>query len=249
VPPDQIGEHSAPSPARGEGKILALRLSSVNSFLTFKDLMGALAVVIAVVAYAIYAWQSLRGQARPHPLSWLIFGVLTGTGYLVQLDQAAGPGGWVMAVTTIVCLLLCVMSFWKGEREFPWYEWAFLVAASVVFVFYLWSRQPALLAAMLSGAARDMIVRHGPAISAVLASIVNVLGFGPTVTKAWSRPQSDSVTTFLLNGIKFIPSFFAMDAISVATCALPAALVVANLGVALIIGLRRLHLSSAGKVG
>jgi hypothetical protein len=211
----------------------------------FKDLMGALAVVIAVVAYAIYAWQSLRGEARPHPLSWLIFGVLTGTGYLVQIDQAAGPGSWVMAVTTIVCLLLCVMSFWKGERAFPWYEWAFLVAASIVFVFYLWSRQPALLTATLSGTAHDAIVRHGPAISAVLASIVNVLGFGPTVTKAWSRPHSDSVTTFLLNGLKFIPSFFAMDAISVATCALPAALVVANLAVAAVIYGRRSRLKAA----
>ena len=43
--------------------------------------MGALAVVMAVVAYALYVWKSLRGEARPHPLSWLIFGVLGGTGF------------------------------------------------------------------------------------------------------------------------------------------------------------------------
>ena len=67
---------------------------------TFTEAMGALAVVIAVIAYAIYVWQSLRGKARPHPLSWLIFGILTGTAYLVQLDEAAGPGSWVMAITT-----------------------------------------------------------------------------------------------------------------------------------------------------
>ena len=187
--------------------------------MTFQDLMGALAVAIAIVAYAIYVWQTLRGETRPHPLSWLIFGILTGTGYLVQLDQAAGPGSWVMGITTVVCLLLCVMSFWKGERAFPWYEWAFLVAAAIIFGFYLWSRQPAL--------------------SAVLASAVNVLGFGPTLTKAWARPHSDSVTTFCLNGIKFVPSFFALDVISVATCALPATLVVANLAVALVIYARR----------
>jgi hypothetical protein len=211
----------------------------VNAFLTFKDLMGALAVAIAVVAYGIYAWQSLRGAARPHPLSWLIFGILTGTGYLVQLDQAAGPGSWVMGITTVVCLLLCVMSFWNGERAFPWYEWAFLAAAAIVFAFYLWSREPALLAATLSDALRDAVVAHAPAISALLASLVNVLGFGPTLTKAWSRPHSDSVTTFLLNGIKFIPSFFAMDTLSVATCALPATLVVTNLAVAATIYARR----------
>lgn len=207
--------------------------------MTFKDLMGALAVVIAIVAYAIYVWQTLRGGTRPHPLSWLIFGILTGTGYLVQVDQAAGPGSWVMGITTIVCFLLCLMSFWKGERTFPWYEWAFLLAAAVVFGFYLWSRQPALVTAGLSGPPRGFMLRHGPAVSASLASAVNVLGFGPTVTKAWSRPHSDSVTTFVLNSIKFIPSFFAMDSLSVATCVFPAALVVANAAVALIIAARR----------
>ncbi len=187
----------------------------------FKDAMGALAVAIAIAAYTIYAWQTFRGETRPHPLSWLIFGILTGTGTLVQIDQAAGPAIWVMAITTIVCLLLCVMSFARGERVFPWYEWAFLAAAAVIFVFYLLSRQPTL--------------------SAALASIVNVLGFGPTVTKAWSRPASDSVTTFTLNGLKFVPSFFALDKVSVATVIFPATLVVANLAVAAIIYARRVQ--------
>ncbi len=94
--------------------------------ITFKDFMGALAVAITLVAYGIYVWQTLRGEARPHPLSWLIFGILTGTAYLVQRDEAAGAGSWVMGVTAVVCLLLCLMSFWRGERVFPWYEWAFL---------------------------------------------------------------------------------------------------------------------------
>jgi hypothetical protein len=187
--------------------------------ITFKTAMGALAVVIALVAYGIYAWQTLRGQTRPHPLSWLIFGILTGTGYWVQLDEAAGPGSWVMGITTVVCLLLCVMSFLQGERVFPWYEWAFLAAAAIIFVFYLLSRQPT--------------------TAAVLAAIVAVLGFGPTVTKAWARPHSDSITTFALNSIKFVPAFFALDTLTVATCVMPAALVVANAAVALIIFARR----------
>src|SRR6202043_1589431 len=94
---------------------------------------------------------------------------------------------WVMGITVVVCLLLYLMSFWRGERTFPWYEWAFLIAAAIIFVFYLLS--------------------HQPTIAAVLAAIVSVLGFGPTVTKAWQRPYSDSITTFTLNSIKFIPAF------------------------------------------
>jgi hypothetical protein len=206
--------------------------------------MGALAVAMAVVAYALYVWKSLRGEARPHPLSWLIFGVLGGTGYLVQLDQAAGPGSWVTGITAVVCLLLCVMSFWRGERAFPWYEWAFLVAAAIIFLFYLWSRRPDILHTGLSEASRAFLARHAPAISATLASIVSVIGFGPTVTKAWARPRSDSASTFLLNGLKFVPALAAMDSISVATCVFPVTLVIANLAVALLIHGRRL---SAGR--
>ncbi len=186
---------------------------------TFKDLMGALSVAIALFSYGLYVWKTFRAHARPHPLSWLIFGVLSATGFLIQLDQSAGAGSWVMGVTATVCFMLCLIGFWQGERTFPWYEWAFLAAAAIVFAFYLWSQQPA--------------------ASAILASIVNVLGFGPTLTKAWSRPHSDSASTFMLNGLKFVPSLFAMDSVSVATCVLPASLVVTNLAVALIIWARR----------
>jgi hypothetical protein len=190
----------------------------------FKDLMGALSVAIALFSYGLYVWKTLRAHARPHPLSWLIFGVLSGTGFLIQLDQAAGPGSWVMGVTAAVCFMLCLIGFWQGERSFPWYEWAFLAAAAIVFAFYLVSQQPA--------------------PSAILASIVNMLGFGPTLTKAWARPRSDSSSTFMLNGLKFVPSLFAMDRVSIATCVLPASLVVTNLVVALIIVLRRREVSA-----
>ena len=187
--------------------------------LAFKDLMGALSVAIALFSYGLYVWKTFRAHARPHPLSWLIFGVLSATGFLIQLDQSAGAGSWVMGVTAAVCFMLCLIGFWQGERTFPWYEWTFLAAAAIVFAFYLWSQQPA--------------------ASAILASIVNVLGFGPTLTKAWSRPRSDSASTFMLNGLKFVPSLFAMDSVTVATCVLPASLVVTNLAVALVIVARR----------
>ncbi len=203
----------------------------------FKEAMGALAVVIAVVAYAIYFWQSLRGSARPHPLSWLIFGILTGTAYLVQLGEAAGPGTWVMGFTTAVCLMLCVMSFWRGERSFALSEWAFLGAATVVFLFYLLSREPALW--LPPGAARDALAAHAATISAILATGVNVLGFGPTIAKAWQRPHTDSATLFFLNGIKFIPALFALNGFNIAITLFPVALLIVNVAVALLIYLRR----------
>jgi hypothetical protein len=192
--------------------------------LDYKDLLGALAVLIALVAYGIYGWQTITGNTRPHPLSWLIFGILTGTGFLVQLQADAGAGSWVMGFTAAICFLLAALSVRKGEKSFPWYEWAFLMAAAVVFLFYLGTQEPT--------------------YSAILATVVDVLGYGPTLTKAWSRPNSDSITSFTLNSLKFIPSLFAMNSVSVATCVYPSTLVVVNLGVGLLLLFRRRHQSA-----
>jgi hypothetical protein len=193
----------------------------------YKELLGAFAVVIALLAYGIYGWQTATGKARPHPLSWLIFGILTGTGFWIQLDQNAGAGSWVMGVTAAICFILAAASVHKGERKFPWYEWAFLVAAAVVFLFYLSTKEPT--------------------YSAVLATVVDVLGYGPTLTKAWSRPATDSVTSFVLNSLKFIPSLFAMSSVSVATCVYPTTLIVVNAGVAGLLIWRRRCAAISGK--
>ena len=54
----------------------------------WKDALGILSVAVAIVAAIIYVIQTLRGEVRPHPLSWFLFGVLSATGYWVQRDQA-----------------------------------------------------------------------------------------------------------------------------------------------------------------
>ncbi len=173
--------------------------------------MGALAVFLGLLAYAIYGWQTMTKGIRPHPLSWGMFTFVTGTGFLVQWDQAAGPGSWVMGVTAVICLLLALMSVWKGERVFPWYEWAFLVAGAFVFLFYLHSGNSTL--------------------SAVLAALVDAIGYGPTVTKAWSRPRTECRVCYALNSVKFLPSLAAMQTVSFATYFYPIVLIFANAAV------------------
>ena len=41
----------------------------------WKDALGILSVAMAIVAAIIYVVQTLRGEIRPHPLSWFLFGI------------------------------------------------------------------------------------------------------------------------------------------------------------------------------
>ena len=63
----------------------------------WRDALGMLSVALAIAAAAIYVYQTLRGEVRPHPLSWFVFGVLSGVGYWVQRDEGAAQRGSCLA--------------------------------------------------------------------------------------------------------------------------------------------------------
>jgi hypothetical protein len=185
----------------------------------WRDALGILSVALAVLAAVIYIAQTLRGEVRPHPLSWFLFGILSLTGFLVQRDEGARQGSWTLMAMTIICFLFVIVSVARGERSFSRREWAFLIAGGAVFVVYLFT-----------GRAN---------VAAALTTLVDALGYGPTFVRGWSQPKKDSVASFALNGIKFVPSLMAMDPLSFATSFYPATLMVLNAAVAIMLVMRR----------
>ena len=172
-----------------------------------------------MLAAVIYIAQTLRGEVRPHPLSWFLFGILSLTGFLVQRDEGARQGSWTLMAMTIISFLFVAVSVARGERSFSRREWAFLIAGGAVFVVYLFTGQAT--------------------VAAALTTLVDALGYGPTFVRGWSQPKKDSVASFALNGVKFVPSLMAMDPISFATSFYPAALMVLNAAVAIMLIMRR----------
>jgi hypothetical protein len=191
----------------------------MQAMVGWRDMLGLLSVALAILAAAIYVAQTLRGEVRPHPLSWFLFGVLSLTGYLVQRDEGARQGSWTLLAMTIICFLFVAVSVARGERSFSRREWAFVVAGGAVFVAYLFTREAN--------------------VAAALTTLVDALGYGPTFVRGWSQPKKDSAASFALNGIKFIPSLMAMDPISFATSFYPATLLVLNAAVAIMLIIRR----------
>lgn len=185
----------------------------------WKDALGALSVAIAIVAAIVYILQTLRGEVRPHPLSWFLFGILSATGYWVQRDEGAHQGSWTLLAMTIICFLFVAVSVARGERSFSKQEWAFLIAGCAVFALYLFTRKATLAAG--------------------LTTLVDALGYGPTFVRGWSFPRKDSVASFTLNSVKFVPSLMVMDPISFATSFYPATLLVLNAAVAIMLVARR----------
>ena len=82
----------------------------------WRDALGLLSVALAVLAAVVYIAQTLRGEVRPHPLSWFLFGILSLTGYWVQRDQGARQGSWTLLAMTLICFLFVAVSVARGGQ-------------------------------------------------------------------------------------------------------------------------------------
>jgi hypothetical protein len=80
-------------------------------------------------------------------------------------------------------------------------------------------------------------------VAAAWTTAIDVLGYGPTFARGWSFPRKDSVTSFAINAVKFVPSLMAMDPISFATSFYPTTPIVLNTAVAVMLLTRRRSLA------
>lgn len=190
-----------------------------------KTALGLLSIGIGAAAYTIYIGQTAKRKGvQPHPLSWILWGVVTGVAYLVQMERGGAAGSWVTGFTSCVCFLIGGFSLVKHTWRFSRFDKVSIWFGIGVLLFYIFSKNPT----------------H----SAVLATIVDVVGYLPTIRKGWFEPHKDSATSFSLNSLKFVPALFALESYSVATWLYPATLVVVNGGVATLLLVRRRRVSS-----
>ncbi|MCL4391859.1 hypothetical protein M1413_00800 [Patescibacteria group bacterium] len=189
-----------------------------------KVLWGYLSVGITLAGYAIYIASMYRTtepkkRIKPHPLSWALFGFLTATGWLIQKSQDGQAGSWCLGVTALFCFVIAGISFWKYPWKFEWKDWVWIVAGMALFLFYL--------------------ITKTPTLSATLATLADLVGYGPTLRKGWREPHTDNPTNFAFNSAKCIPALLALASYSWATMVYLVMLTIMNGGVTFMLIARR----------
>lgn len=174
----------------------------------YKDVLGIVTLLIAVVSYSFYFKDVFLGHTRPQPFSWFVWSVLSAVAFAGQIASTAGPGAWITGFTAVVCLIISVIASFKGATQFKILDWISLFAALAALLLWYCTRQPVL--------------------AEMLVSAAYALGFIPTIVKSYNKPQEETATTFGLNSIKFGISIFSLTVFSVATWLYPLTLFVLN---------------------
>ncbi len=179
-----------------------------NGVIFYKELFSAVAIALTFIAYFPYIRSIIRGAIKPHVFSWVIWGTATFVVFLAQLADNGGVGAWPIGVSGGITILIALLAYVKrADITITKTDWLFFVSAMSSLPFWYFTSDPL--------------------VAVVILTTVDVLGFGPTVRKAYASPHSESLPFFALFAARNVIVILALENYSVTTVLFPAVLAVA----------------------
>ena len=78
-----------------------------------REFLGTLSVLIGIVGYIPYFRGIFSGRTKPHAFSWLVWAVLTATGFFIQLSEGGGAGSWALGLSSIACTTIFFLALFN----------------------------------------------------------------------------------------------------------------------------------------
>ena len=170
-----------------------------------KTWLSIIATTISILALFPYLLSTLRGAIRPHVMSWTIWGITTSIVFWAQREAGGGVGAWPVGISAGVAFLIAITAYTKrGDLRRVRTDWVFfLTALAAIPLWYATS---------------------SPLLAVLLVTTVDILGFGPTLRKAYDLPHSESLLFFCMIVVRNILVLMALESYSLTTVIFPAAI-------------------------
>ncbi|WP_026600595.1 hypothetical protein [Methylomonas sp. 11b] len=138
-----------------------------------KPVLSAMAIALTIGTLLPYIRAIVKGAVQPHVFSWVIWGCTTFVVFLAQIADRGGVGAWPIGVSGSLTILVAFLAYRRpGDLTITHSDWGFFVAAlSALPTWYLTA---------------------DPLWAVVVLTVVDALGFGPTVYKVYAQPDSES---------------------------------------------------------
>ena len=190
------------------------------SVFSYKALFSFVAIVLTLFAFVPYIRSIINNTIKPHVFSWVIWGSTTFVVFLAALADKGGIGTWPIGVSGCITIFIAILAYIKrADVAITRMDWVFFIAAlSSLPLWYFTS---------------------DPLWAVVVLTTVDVLGFGPTLRKAYIYPHSESVLFFALFTVRNLFVVIALEHYSLTTVLFPVVIAVACVLVIGIIVFRR----------
>ena len=186
----------------------------------YKEFLSAVAIALTFIAFYPYIRSIRQGNTKPHVFSWIIWGSTTFVVFLAQLADKGGAGAWPIGVSGIITLYIALLAYSKrADSSITRTDWLFLsLAATSLPLWYLTA---------------------DPLWAVVILTVVDVIGFGPTFRKAYTRPFEEQSALFAIMAVRNLIVILALEHYSITTVLFPAVIGAVSLALILMLAYRR----------
>ncbi|WP_420555092.1 hypothetical protein [Neptuniibacter marinus] len=172
------------------------------------------------MAFVPYIRSIFAEATKPHIFSWIIWGTTTSIVFFAQLEAEGGIGAWPIGVSGFVAAFIALLAFIKrSDASITKMDWVFFLSALASLPFWYFT--------------------SNPLWAVVVLTIVDLLGFGPTIRKAYDFPHQENMAFFLLFMARNIFALLALESYSLATLLFPLSVGIACLFLLVMVGYRR----------
>ncbi|MEN8219374.1 MAG: hypothetical protein ABFS56_24060 [Pseudomonadota bacterium] len=186
----------------------------------YKQLLSAVAITLTFIAFVPYIRSIIKGVIKAHVFSWVIWGTTTFIVFLAQLEDNGGVGAWPIGVSGSITIFIALLAYIKrADITITRTDWLFFVSAMSSLPFWYFT--------------------YDPLWTVIILTTVDVLGFGPTVRKAYVFPHSESLLFFALFTIRNLIVIMALENYSVTTVLFPAVIAAACMSLMAMVTYRR----------
>ncbi|MDX1958457.1 MAG: hypothetical protein SFU98_07785 [Leptospiraceae bacterium] len=161
-----------------------------------------------------------RNEIKPHAFSWIVWAMTTLITFTVQLAAKGGAGAIPMGISGSITSYIAVISYIKRtDLSIKKIDWLFLILCLGSIPFWYLTSDPFGAVAILT--------------------LVDLLGFGPTIRKCYEEPFQESIHFYSVFTVRNLLTIPALEDKNPTTVLFPLAVGLACLGLVLILIYRR----------
>jgi hypothetical protein len=168
-----------------------------------KEMLSAITTLLTLLSFYPYIRSIMKQDTKPHVFSWVIWGITTCMVFAAQLSGGGGIGAWPTAVSGLISLCIAVLAYrCKSDVRITRMDWLCLSGALIAIL--VWS------------------LTSDPFWAVLLLTMIDTLGFLPTIRKAYHRPFEENMTMYVIVFFRNIVGIFALETYSPTTILFPA---------------------------
>lgn len=175
-----------------------------------------LAATIRILGGVDYIRATLSGKAKPNPLTWLLWSITPMVAFLAEVNSGAHLTSIVTLAVAISPLLVFISAMIKNPRSIKLDFFNLFCAGLSISGIVAWTLTSNPMSAIWF---------------AIFSDLISAL---PTLVKSYKQPKTEHSTTYALNSLSMLMTFFTLKSFSAIDITFPIYIFVINL---IIVGL------------